>query len=95
VQAEWNLHYARWVIEDGQPNRRVGDLFDSSDVEFNTEGALVAARAQAISAIPVGDYAYQVVAEVTHISEQACVIDFGLKAISFSHLLPPECVQGN
>jgi hypothetical protein len=95
MHAEWNLHYARWVIEDGQPKRSVGDVFDWSDVEFNTEGALAAAREQAKMALPVGDYVYRVVAEVTYLSGPACVIDFGLKATSFSDLLPQECVQGD
>jgi len=95
MQPEWNLHYARWVIEDGQPDRRVGDVFDWSDVAFYSEETLTTAHERAKSAVPVGDFAYRVVAEVTYLSEQACVIDFGLKATSYADLLPPGCLQGN
>ena len=26
--AEWNMHYADWIIGDGEPDRRFDDVFD-------------------------------------------------------------------
>jgi len=28
TQLEWNLHYLRWVIGDGEPELHVDDVFD-------------------------------------------------------------------
>jgi hypothetical protein len=30
----WTLYYARWVIEDGQPDRDVGEIFDRFALTF-------------------------------------------------------------
>jgi len=57
MQPEWNFHYARWVIEDGQPNRRVGEIFTWPAIEFSAE-KLVKVPEQLRSAVPVGDYFY-------------------------------------
>jgi len=35
------------------------------------------------------------VAEVVHLSEKACVIDFGLRAIAGSDLLATGCIEGD
>lgn len=92
---EWNLHYARWVIEDGEPDRSVAEVFDWFAVTFWTEQQLSAASNQTKSVVPVSDYRYRVVAEVTYLSDSASIIDFGLAATASSHLLPQGCKEGN
>jgi hypothetical protein len=95
MQPEWNLHYARWVIEDGEPDRNVAEIFDWFALTFWTETRLAKANEHLMSATPVGDYKYRVVAEVTYMSNTACIIDFGLKATADSDLLPQGCTQGS
>lgn len=34
ANADWNLHYSRWVIDDGEPERHVGEIFEWFAVEF-------------------------------------------------------------
>jgi hypothetical protein len=92
---DWTLHYARWVIEDGQPDRDVGEIFDWFALTFWSDEKLSAAYEHKRLAVPVGDNQYRVVAEVTYLSDNICVIDFGLKATSDGDLLPPGCTQGN
>jgi hypothetical protein len=93
MQPEWNFHYPRWVIEDGQPNRHLGEIFTWPEIEFSAK--LVKVLEQPKSAIPFGDYLYRVVAEVTYFSEQACIVDFGIKATSFSTSLTAGCKLGD
>jgi len=92
MPSEWNLHYARWVIDDGEPDRDVGESFRWFATEFWSEVALVLAKgAHEISATPVADFQYCVTAKVAYVSARAAVIDFGLTAIGPRDLLPPEC----
>jgi hypothetical protein len=93
MQPEWNFRYPRWVIEDGYPNRDVGEIFTWPEIEFS--GKLAKVHKQPRSAIPVGDYLYRVVAEVTYLSEETCIVDFGIKAASFSADLTLGCRQGD
>ena len=59
MPSEWNLHYARWVIEDGEPDRDVGESFEWFAVEFWSESGLVAAKdAGERSAVPGEDFKY-------------------------------------
>ena len=92
---EWNLHYDDWIIGDGQPHREVGQRFDWFAVEFWTQEALARVNEKSKRAVPVQDYKYRVVAEIVYLSEKACIIDFGLRAIATRDLLPPDCVQGD
>ncbi len=92
---EWNLHYASWIIGDGEPDRSIGEVFDWFALEFWTESRLTMSSERSASAIPVDDYKYRVVAEVAHFSEKACVIDFGLRATADPDLLPPGCTKGD
>ena len=92
---EWNLHYARWVIEDGEPERNVGEVFDWFAITFWTERQLSAASDRTTSVVPVSDYQYRVVAEVTYLTDRACIIDFGLGATASSDLLPQGCKEGD
>jgi hypothetical protein len=78
---EWDLYYPNWMIEDGEPHRRTGEIFDWHSVEFWTLEALRPTNARSKSAIPAADYLYHVVAEVAYLSERACIIDFGLQAV--------------
>ena len=95
MQREWSLHYPRWIIGDGQPDRHVGDIFDWFAVDFWGESQLVTASKKIASAIAADDYQYHIVAEVTYLSENSCVIDFGLPATGSRDSLPPQCVQGD
>ena len=92
---EWNLHYASWIIGDGEPDRSIGEVFDWFALGLWTKDRLAMSSERSVSAIPVDDYKYRVVAEVAHLSEKACVIDFGLRAIADADLLPPGCMQGD
>ena len=83
MELEWNLRYARWVIEDGQPDLHVGETLKWFAVAFGAEDPLVRTTVSKSSAFPVDDYRYRVVAQLTYLSESACIIDFGLK----QHLL--------
>ena len=94
MSLEWNLHYAGWIIEDGGPGRAVKDDFDWFSLEFWSNNKLETTHDPAKSAITVPDYKYRVVAELIFLSEKACVIDFGLRAIGYADSVPPECKQG-
>ena len=89
------LRYARWVIADGEPDRDVGEVFDWFALTFWTEAALASSKERSRSAVPVDDYKYRVVAEVTYLSERACIIDFGLKATASSDRLSAGCKKGD
>lgn len=91
---EWNIHYARWMIEDGTPNRILGETFECPAVQFWSEASLATARKTEKSVVPVDDYDYMVTAEVTYAGDSTCIIDFGLKAISYCDLLPAQCRVG-
>ena len=95
MRNEWNLRYARWMIADGEPDRHVGDVFEWFAVAFSSDIKLSRVENGVKSAVPVGDYAYRVVAEVTYVSDKACIIDFGLKATSSSGELPTGSRPGD
>jgi hypothetical protein len=99
MQPEWNLHYFRWVIGDGEPERHIGEIFDWFSLSFWSQGSLVKSEQRAKIATPISDNAYRVVAEVLYISQnpsqEASIIDFGLRAISDSDVLPAGCQPGD
>jgi len=92
---EWNLHYAGWIIADGEPNRQVGEDFDWFSLEFLAFHKLQKAPESLKSADPLDNYKYWVVAELVFVSEKACVIDFGLGAIGLAGSVAQECVRGD
>jgi hypothetical protein len=94
MQRKWSLHYPRWMIGDCEPDRAVGEVFDWFALEFWAERQLERTTQRIASATAGSDYEYRVVAEVTHLSEKTCVIDFGLRATGRRDYLPPECVLG-
>lgn len=98
MPSEWNLHYARYVIEDGGArNRTVGTSFEWFAVEFWSERTLLVAdkRQTETTATPIADFQYRVTAKVVYLSEETSVIDFGLSAIGRRDLLPSECKEGD
>jgi hypothetical protein len=92
---EWNLHYARWVIEDGEPELASQQDFDWFSLEFWAARRLTKSSESLKSAIAVFDYKYRIFAEVIFLSEKACVLDFGLRAIGDADVIPSKCKQGN
>ena len=95
MRPEWNLHYERWMIADGEPEREVGESFDSFALQLCTNEGLGRTDERVKSAVPIPDFKYRVHAEVVYVSEKACVLDFGLKAITTRDLLPPGSKQGD
>jgi hypothetical protein len=95
MPTEWNLRYDDWMIGDGEPDRRVGEVFDWFAVEFASAKGLASVPEKSKSAVAMQDFEYRVVAELIYMSETACVIDFGLKAIGRSADLLPGCKQGD
>ena len=92
----WNIHYARWVIGDGEPELDVEQDFDWFALAFwPTRAPLVGTSEKAKSAIPAPDFKYTVTAEVVYRSEKSCVIDFGLRAIAHPDCIASECKQGD
>jgi hypothetical protein len=92
---EWNLHYESWIIEDGEPHLRVGETFKWFATTFWADSKLTKVVGETKTALPVGDFRYQVLAEVVYVSEKACVIDFGLNTTATADLLPPDCKEGD
>ncbi|MGA8090129.1 MAG: hypothetical protein WCA10_22855 [Terracidiphilus sp.] len=99
MHLEWNLHYSRWVIDDGEPERHVGDIFDWFAVSLWSDATLTRTVERTKAAVPIADNSYRVSAEVIYVShdpEQAArILDFGIKAISEkADILPRECKEG-
>jgi len=92
---EWNLYYARWLLNDGEEDRRVGEIFDWFALDFWTPSGLTKSQEESRTAVAGPDFHYRVSAEVIYLSKSACVIDFGLLAIGNSDQIPPGCKEGN
>lgn len=93
--SEWNLHYPRWVIEDGNPDREVGQTFEWFNVEFGADPPLVKTDICEKSAIPAADYTYEVTGVVECLSAEGCLLDFGLRAMASRTAVAPDCKQGD
>ena len=99
MNPEWNLHYFRRVIGDGEPERHVGDVFDWFSVGFWSDAALIRAAVTTKTAVPIADSFYRVSAKVVYVSrdpgQAGCILDFGIRAIAdTSDILPAGCVEG-
>lgn len=103
MQIEWNLHMLRMVIEDGNPEFHVGDVFDWT-ITFWSEAVLARSVERNKTAVPIANNYYRVNAEVIYISRgsryEFCILDFGIMAISESATLlgvplPPGCQAGD
>jgi hypothetical protein len=95
MPSEWNIGYARWIIDDGEPEREVGERFRWFAIEFWATNSLTKSAAGLRSVSVGATYSYHVVAEVVHVSGNAAVIDFGLRAVGQTKLLPIGCKQGD
>jgi len=91
---EWNIWYAEWMIGDGLPDRSVGEEF-VWEVEFYPNERLAKTEERKKTAVPLPDYRYRVTAELICLSEQACVLDFGLKVVGGADLISPGCRPGD
>lgn len=105
MQIEWNLHLLRVVIDDGNPELHVGDIFDWT-ITFWSEAVLARSAERNKTAVPIANnyYYYRVNAEIIYISRDSkyefCILDFGIRAISESATLlgiplPPGCQEGD
>ena len=103
MHPEWNLLLLRGVIDDGEPERHVGDVFDWP-ITFWSHTVLTAAVETTKNALALANNYYRVNAEVIYISQdptqKACILDFSIKAISeFGGLLaiplPAGCKEGD
>ena len=95
MPTEWSLHYPRWVIEDGYPNREVGATFEWFNVDFGADPPLAKTGVRSKNAIPIADFGYRVTGEVACPSEEGSLLDFGLRAMSVRTALAPDCGQGD
>ena len=94
---EWNLHYFRSVIEDGEPERHIGDVFDWFAISLWSEIELIRVVERTKGATAIADNSYRVSAEVIYVSHEqaACILDFGIKGVLNSlQTLPPNCKEG-
>lgn len=100
MERAWNLHYARWVIEDGEPELHVGDEFEWHTVGFWSDKRLSPSTENNKGATPIADGRYRVNAEVIYVSRDtrlsAYIIDFGIRAECLgTDLLPQGCAEGD
>jgi hypothetical protein len=103
MESVWNLHLQRWVIEDGEPELHVGDVFDWPLTFWVDEMLMPAVERTKVASPLVGNY-YRVNAEVIYISQDlnqaGCILDFGMQAISelgglLGVPLPSDCKEGD
>jgi hypothetical protein len=95
MNCEWHLHYEGWVIEDGQPDRQVGETFDWFALSFWSEEHLRVTEERVKSASAVDDFKYKISGELVYLADNCCVIDFGLKAVGPADNLPAGCATGD
>ncbi len=93
--ADWTLHYPAWLIADGEPDFKVGDVFDWFAVEFWSEKPLTKTSETERSATQADDYRIRVSGELVFLSKKAVVIDFGLMAIGNVDKLSPGVGLGD
>ena len=103
MQIEWNLHILRGVIDDGNPEFHVGDVFDWA-ISFWSEAVLARSAERNKTAVPIAKNYYRVNAEIIYISGDSkyefCILDFGIRTVSESATLlgiplPPGCQEGD
>jgi hypothetical protein len=104
MNPEWNLHLLRVVIDDGKPELHVEDVFEWFAIIFWSDAALIRSIETTKAALPIANNYYRVNAEVIYVSQDpkqaACILDFGIKAISEPGGLlgippPPGCQEGD
>lgn len=92
---EWSLYYDRFLIADGEAERRVGETFDYFVVEFWTTKRLKKYRQKRKTATAIAEHQYRVCAEVIHVSKDSCVVDFGLLTVGRADSIPRGCKEGD
>jgi len=90
----WNIHYARWIIDDGEPEREVGENFPWPVLGFHSVERMSSGARQTRSALEADDYSYEVDAEILHVSPTAAVIDFVI-AFGEHDSVPSGCKAGD
>jgi hypothetical protein len=78
----WNLYFSSYLIWDGWGHIRAGQELRSIGLQFWSRHSLRNTIDSVKSAIPVRGFEYSVGAEIVFRSDNACVIDFGLKAVN-------------
>jgi hypothetical protein len=91
----WNIHYPRWIIDDGEPEREVGEHFPWPLLAYQSAEQMTRTATLRLSVLDADDYGYDVVARIVHVSATASVIDFGLTAFGERDLVPGECKAGD
>jgi hypothetical protein len=92
---EWSLHYPRWLIGDGYLNRSVGATFEWFNVEFWADEPLKSGGVRSKTAIPIADFRYKIIGEVEFLSDEGCLVDFGLRAMGVRSTLASDCKKGD
>jgi hypothetical protein len=54
----WSIHYSRWIIDDGEPEREIGERFSWPVVAFGSGDRLTQAAARVPKAVGADDYRY-------------------------------------
>ncbi len=74
---KWDIGLSAWIIQDGNyPDFERGQAAEFA-VEFHSDN-LAYTRSTGKSAHRIDDGRYQVVAEVAYVSDELCVLDFGI-----------------
>jgi hypothetical protein len=95
MPTEWSLHYPLWVIQDGYPSREVGETFEWFNVDFWADPPLAKSGVRSKNAVPIADFRYRVTGEIECLSEEGCLLDFGLRAMSYRTGVAPDCREGD
>ena len=95
MSQNWDLHFASYLIWDGWGHIRVGQELRSTGLQFWSRHPLRCTTDSGKSATLVRGLEYSVSAEIVFRSDDACVIDFGLKAVNRSDVLLDGASRGD
>src|SRR5580704_12146361 len=95
MSQNWNLYFDSYLIWDGWGHIRVGQELRSIGLQFSSRHSLRNTTGSVKSATPVRGFEYSVGAEIVFKSDNACVIDFGLKAVNTPDLLLDAANRGD
>lgn len=91
----WNLYFPSYLIWDGWGHIHVGQELRSIGLQFWSKHPLRNTANPSKFAIPARGHEYSVSAEIAFRADDACVIDFGLKAVSTPDVLPDGANRGD
>jgi hypothetical protein len=83
------------MIQDGEPHRCIGETFSWFALELEVDEPLAQSNGKEVSAVPIGDYRYQVTAQVKYVGDRSVIVDFGLTAATSRDNLPKRCQVGS